>query len=138
MGGKREEVVIAVDPGRMKCGVAVIDSGSTVSRQIVSRGILSSCLRGLILQHDADVLVIGDRTGSSELRQELVKTGVEDLVKVVTVDEHLSSQEGRHRYLRDHPASGWRKLLPASMRYPDEPYDHYVAEVLAERYLKGG
>ena len=35
------------------------------------------------------------------------------------------------------PPRGWRRLLPVSMQMPPEPYDDYVAVILAQRFLRG-
>jgi hypothetical protein len=44
--------------------------------------------------------------------------------------------EGRRRYLLDHPLCGLFKLVPVSLRTPGEPFDDYVAVVLAERFFQ--
>ena len=153
--------VISIDPGREKCGVAVVSSeGETILKTIVPAGRLLDTVRDLVARHGVSTIVIGDRTGSRELvrairemlgtggtgnggagsRADKATTATGALhagrdIEVVLVDEHESSMEARHRYLRDHPGRGLERLLPVSMRVPREPYDDYVAVILAERYF---
>jgi hypothetical protein len=51
------------------------------------------------------------------------------------VNEDRSSLEGRYRYLKEN-SRGLSRILPVGLRIPREPYDDYVAVILAERFLK--
>lgn len=131
------EVVIAVDPGRHKCGVAVLDlQGQVRERQVLPTERLGQYLEELAARWRVVRLVLGDGTGAQAIEQELIALGLaERLGGVVRVDEHLSSVEGRRLYWRHRPPRGWRRLLPTSLQTPPEPFDHFVAEVLARRFL---
>jgi hypothetical protein len=52
------------------------------------------------------------------------------------VDEFQTSMLARARFCIENPARGWRKLLPCGLRTPEQPYDDYVAVILAERWLQ--
>lgn len=135
----RPEAVVAVDPGRDKCGIAVVKAdGAVLAKGIVARAEVGERVRELARAHGLDTVVLGDRTGSRALAQEiraaLGQAGADPL-RVVFVDEHESSMEGRRRYLKDHPLRGLGKLVPLSLRTPGEPFDDYVAVILAERFF---
>ncbi len=128
------ERLLAIDPGRDKCGVAVVQGdGSVLHHAVVPTPELAGEVRRLAAEHGVVTLVLGDRTAARQVEAALRKGGL-GLV-LVTVDEHRSSEEGRRRYFRENPRRGWRRLLPVSMQTPPRPYDDYVAIVLAERYL---
>ena len=142
-----KETIVSVDPGREKCGVAVVTNGlELILKEIVSRDEAVHRVLELAEKHGAHKVVLGDRTGSREFASEIMKTteslstsvGVQQdpRPEVIFVDEHKSSMEGRRRYLLDHPLCGLGKLIPVSLRTPGEPFDDYVAVVLAERFFQ--
>ncbi|MDI7247132.1 MAG: pre-16S rRNA-processing nuclease YqgF [Bacillota bacterium] len=137
--GKPPEVVIAVDPGQDKCGLAaVMADGTVLAKEIVARTRVGGRILEFVRTHGSDTVVLGDRTGSRALARE-IETALDRAgsgsVRVVFVDEHESSMEGRRRYLEDHPLRGLGRLVPLSLRTPGEPFDDYVAVVLAERFF---
>ncbi|MEA4884965.1 MAG: pre-16S rRNA-processing nuclease YqgF [Clostridia bacterium] len=129
-----EGLVVAVDPGREKAGIAVCSrERGTIAKCVVPAADCVSRVYQLAVEHGARVVVVGDRTGSTLMVEAL--SDRRDLV-VAVVDEHRSSMEARERYLRDHPGRGLARLLPNGLRTPSEPYDDYVAEILAARYFE--
>jgi RNase H-fold protein (predicted Holliday junction resolvase) len=123
--------LIAIDPGRSKCGFAYYSGGKLVERGIATTEEL--LLR--IGQMDYSLLVIGDRTGAESFLNQLFPEDVHGDAKVFLVDENLSSQEGRWRYLR-HNRTGWRRFWPLGLQSPGQAYDDFVAEIIAERFLR--
>jgi RNase H-fold protein (predicted Holliday junction resolvase) len=129
--------VLAVDPGREKCGIAIVRSHPliTLARRVVPTERLiveaSSALREF---PDVQTLVIGDGTASGRLRKAIAAAFPHLSVKVV--DEHGSSIRARRLYIETHPPRGWQRLLPASLRVPSEPYDDLVAEILAKDFFQ--
>ena len=135
--------LLAIDPGRAKCGLAVVsgpDVGSTseatlcLERAVVETERLTLAV-GEILRRRPGIakLLIGDGTNSATLRHALAKTF--PLIPLQTIDEHNTSQRARQRFLTENRAPGWRRLLPRSMRSPEVPYDDYAALMLAEDYF---
>ena len=123
--------VLAVDPGREKCGVAVCGPDGVVAQRVVALPELADLVRTWLAEYGADVILVGDQTGSQR-----VKTTLSGLpVRMVSVRERDTTLLARRRYFLDHPPRGWRRLLPLSLQVPPEPYDDYAAIVLAERYL---
>ncbi len=147
--------LLAVDPGSDKCGIAVLNpvagavvdavagAGTggeqrTILKEVVPAGEALIRVKALVEKYPIKIVVVGDRTGGKAFVRELEQAGViAGDRRVALVDEHLSSQEGRRRYLKDHPGRGLARLLPDSLRAPAEFFDDYVAEILAERYLQG-
>ena len=58
-------------------------------------------------------MVLGDRTGSREFAGEIAQEHPSP--EIIFIDEHMSSMEGRRRYLLDHPRPGLGKLIPVSL-----------------------
>ena len=127
-----EACVLAVDPGRGKCGLAVVcASGAVLEQRIVPRTDLVSAAVNTVQRHSPAAVVIGNRTGSKEARTEL-----EAALKraLVVVEEHETTLRSRERYYRDHPRRGLARLLPEGLFTPPVPLDDYAAVIMAERY----
>lgn len=129
-----EVVVLGIDPGRDKCGLAVVAGGEVPWKEVVPRPDFLRVVKVLAKEYNVDTVVLGDGTGSKEFLEEL-KGELPDL-KVVTIDERYSTEEARERYWQDHQPQGWRRILPTSMQVPPEPYDDYVAVILAQRFFR--
>ncbi len=131
--------IIAVDPGTEKCGLAVMQNdGDVLVKEIVSANELLGRMGGVARQFGPAIVVIGDGTGAQRFTELMQSEGIDTLVLgIEVVDEHLTSQVARNRYLRDRRKAGkWvHRLIPLGMQTPDQPYDDYVAVILAERYL---
>lgn len=124
--------ILAIDPGRCKCGLAIVDpQGLVVQKMVADSGGLESLVSDLRDRFAIDRVVLGDRTHSKEVAVMVRRLGL----AVDLVDENNSSIEGRARYLLEN-TRGWKRLLPLGLRVPDRPYDDYVAVVLAERYFR--
>ena len=130
-------VILSVDPGRAKCGVAVVSGPSPVTslhKAVVDSLRLTLEVRELVERFPSiGRIVIGSGTGSAPLRKALASTF--DQIPVETIDEHRSSERARARYLQQTVPYGWRKLIPPTLRTPDRPYDDYVAVILAEDWF---
>ncbi|MHC1759684.1 MAG: pre-16S rRNA-processing nuclease YqgF [Negativicutes bacterium] len=130
--------ITAVDPGREKCGVAVVDREQGVLwREVADTRALLSKVAGLLAQFGGRTLVLGDQTASAEVRQSL-QTLLDQAVidKIVLIDEHGSTEAARVRYWQEIPPTGWRKLIPLGLLVPPCAVDDFAAIILAERYFK--
>ncbi len=131
-----ERIVLAVDPGRARCGIAVFRGQAVLARSVVVREALGPALAALRRRFAIMEAVVGDRTGATDVvavvRRELPG------VAVTLVDETGTTLEARHLYFADHPPRGWRRLLPSGLRTPPEPYDDYAAVALARRRAARG
>ena len=129
--------VLAIDPGRAKCGLAVVSGPGPVrlvTRAVVPTERLTLEVTALRRRLPAVArLLMGDGTGSAPLRRALA-AACPDL-PLELVPEHGTSAQARARFLLANPAPGWRKLLPPGLRAPEQPYDDYVALILAETFF---
>ena len=132
-GDEASAPVLAVDPGRDKCGIAVVGPEGKVRYQgIVPSSAVAKAAAGLAREHGVGRLIVGDGTGAREVCRALAS---ELALTPVLVDEHRSSERARRRFFRENPPRGWRRLIPVTLQTPNRPYDDYVAVMLAERYL---
>jgi hypothetical protein len=117
--------IAAFDPGK-NVGFALLDgSGALLDHGVYEQARLER------MPLDADVVLVGDGTGSRELIAVLARRGIEP----VPVDEVGTSLEGRHLYFRDHPPTGLMRLVPIGMRSPPRPIDDYAAYAIGLRWL---
>lgn len=128
--------LLAIDPGREKCGIAIVTPRRDVlERAIVETDNLSVRVAHYVGRYGIEMVVMGDRTFAREVSALIRSAGLR--LEIVYVDEHRSSELGRLRFLQDNPGRGWRKWIPLGLRSPNRPYDDYVAVILAERYFDG-
>lgn len=130
------DTVIAVDPGRAKCGIAVVHKYSGVLRkQVIETPRLAAVVAELAVTYPVSTVVIGNRTTHRSASDALSMVTVDGKpLNLELVDEHRSSDEARSRYWREHAPRGMLRLIPVTMRTPPVPVDDYVAVILAERY----
>jgi RNase H-fold protein (predicted Holliday junction resolvase) len=127
--------LLAIDPGRGKCGLAVLTAeGRVLYQAVVPAGEIGAAAAAAIAAHGVTRLLLGDRTAGADVRERLKTSRVS--LPLTLVDEHRSSEEGRRRYFQENRRKGWRRLLPLGLQTPPAPYDDYVAIILAERYLR--
>lgn len=130
------KMILGFDPGRDKCGVAVMG----VERQLHYHQVVVSeeaiaTIKSLCQQFPITTLVMGDQTTAKTWIQKL-KQDLPPSVPIVMVDERYSSLEARDRYWQMYPPKGLARLIPQGMREPPRPVDDIVAILLIERYLK--
>jgi RNase H-fold protein (predicted Holliday junction resolvase) len=128
-------MILGFDPGKDKCGVAVMGRDKNVSyHQVVPSDEAVSTIQSLCKQFPIQLLVIGDQTTSKSWKQKLTQS-LSPFIKIVQIDERYSSLEARDRYWQMYPPRGLSRLIPQGMRTPPRPVDDIVAIVLIERYL---
>jgi RNase H-fold protein (predicted Holliday junction resolvase) len=130
-----QEVIIGFDPGRDKCGVAVMDVGGTLYRhEVVPSSEAIATINGIINGFSVQHLVLGDQTTSREW-QATLKQNLSIPIPIHLVDERYSTLEARDRYWQLYPPKGLQKLIPKGLRSIAHPIDDIVAIILIERYL---
>ena len=124
---------LAIDPGRDKCGIAVLSpQGDVLLHEIVPTGALETRVSELAAEY-APRIIMGDGTTSAA-----AKARIEAQVGAVTlVDEYRTTEEGRRLYWAENPPSGWRRLMPRGLLTPTVPVDDFAAVALARRFLAG-
>lgn len=131
-------MILGFDPGRDKCGLAVIGrEKQLLYHQVVASQEALTTIQKLGQQFDIETIVMGDQTTAKSWKQKLTQ----DLclsVPIVLVDERYSSLEARDRYWQMYPPKGITRLIPKGLRQPPRPIDDIVAILLIERYLQLG
>ena len=128
-------LIIGIDPGRTKCGFAVVTrSGVRVALEVVPSGELTSRVQAAAAGGDVAAICVGHAT-TSEAVTRLCRTQWPQ-IPIVVVDESNTTLEARERYYRDHPPRGLLRLLPRGLLVPKVPLDGYAALLIAERYLR--
>jgi len=126
-------IVLAVDPGREKCGLALVTDEGVRFRAIVPTGEIGLTCHYLLQQHPAAEVIVGEGTGGPAVMAALREARPDQMLTVVA--EHESTRRARERYLREHPAPWWQRLMPAGMRVPPRAVDDYAAVILGEEHL---
>ena len=130
-------IVLAVDPGSGKCGLAVVEkSGSSdaiLFRAICKTQDLPSALKKAAEEFAPNLIVVGNGTNSKAI-QSTIREALPGRALLI-LDEKDTTIRARERYWQHTPRRGWRRLLPSSLQVPPVPVDDFVAVILAERAL---
>ena len=130
-------MIAAVDPGREKCGVAVVAmDGAIAKRLVVPTLTLQEEIASILTTGKIQVLLCGNGTGSTEQAAMLQELAEQHKVQFFVVDEKHTTEEARKLYWQQQPPQGWRRLLPTTMQTPPVPVDDYVAVLLAWKYQR--
>ena len=127
-------VLLGFDPGRDKCGLAVMGLDRKLyDHQVVPAAEAIATIQSLCQQFPISSIVMGDQTTAKSWQQQLSQALA--AMPIVLVDERYSSLEARDRYWQMYPPQGLSRLLPKGFRQPPRPVDDIVAILLIERYL---
>jgi RNase H-fold protein (predicted Holliday junction resolvase) len=128
-------LILGFDPGRDKCGVAVVGTDRKIwIHEVVAAAAAVSALDRLQQQYEPTQLVIGNQTTALQWRQQLEQQLAVPL-PITMIDERYSTLEARDRYWTMYPPKGLTRLVPQGMRDVPRPIDDIVAIILVERYL---
>ena len=124
--------VLAIDPGREKCGVAVLASdGGVLVQEVVATERLVATVSTHLTAYEPTV-IMGNGTTSAAAKKRVEALGV----SVTLVDEYRTTDAAKSAYWEAHPRHGWRRLVPRGMLVPPVPVDDFVAVILAQRFLE--
>ena len=127
------QTILGLDPGRDKCGVAVMDNeGKVAYHQIIDSQNAIATIQKLAREFAIDLIVMGDGTTSKIWQQQIESIAT---MPVVTVDETNSTLEARDRYWIMYPPKGLQRIIPQGLRVPPRPVDDIVAILLIEKYF---
>src|SRR5688572_16917588 len=105
--------VLSVDPGRDKCGVAVVDSRDGVlARGIVPTRVVGAVVRDWVYAHRPARLLLGRGTFRRPVRAVLDELDL----PLEVVPEVNTTRRARERYFQENPPRGWRRFIPAGLR----------------------
>ena len=124
--------IVGIDPGRDKCGVAVLSGDAEILfEKVIETADFETVLKNLKAQFNFESAILGNGTTHKNAEKILRSLNLE--VKIV--DEKHTTEEARKLYWKKNPPQGWRKILPTSMQVPPVPVDGIVAEILVTRHL---
>jgi len=127
-------MILAIDPGTEKCGLAILQTdGQLIHKAIVSRGQLHTALSALLEKFPVSDLVIGESASGKEIYQELLPLKLR--ANLLFISEKNSSEEARKLYWKENKPRGFWRLLPRTLLFPP-PIDDYAAAILGWRFLK--
>jgi RNase H-fold protein (predicted Holliday junction resolvase) len=128
-------IYLGFDPGKDKCGVAVVDRTGVASyHEVISSDTLLEQLPALCTQWQVSQVVMGDRTTAKQWQKKLTQALPNTPISLV--DEHYSTLAARDLYWEMYPAQGFQRFIPQGMRLPPRPIDDLVAIILVRRYLQ--
>ena len=125
--------MLAIDPGTVKCGLAVVDRGVALPLfcRVIPLAHFADEVGMLLERFHPETVVLGSGTASETVTAMLKALSITPRV----VDEYGTTLAARARYFMAHPPRGWRRLIPAGLRIPPVPIDDWAAVVMAERFL---
>jgi RNase H-fold protein (predicted Holliday junction resolvase) len=127
---------LGFDPGKDKCGLAIISSQNNLEyHQIIPSEKAIATINTLCQQYPLEKIIMGNQTTSKIWKQKLDHGLTSDLA-IIMVNEKNSTLEARDRYWQMYPPQGLQRLIPQGLRTPPRPVDDIVAIILIERYLQ--
>ncbi|MGL5511866.1 MAG: pre-16S rRNA-processing nuclease YqgF, partial [Sporomusa sp.] len=96
-------IVLAIDPGREKCGLAVVHKEQgVICKAVINTTDLAAAANQLVAAHRLTTVVIGDGTTSRTAQTTLATITVNDKpLTIIPVNEYRSTDEARTLYWRD-------------------------------------
>lgn len=137
---KKRMKVLSIDPGRQKCGIAIVEFGDgDFKGKVLYRAIepvegLSQHLCPLVAEYAPQYIVVGNSTASHGLVRALAP--IFPLLPIRSIDETNSTLQARELFWQVHPPQGWRRLLPRSLQTPPTAIDDFAAIVIARRFFQ--
>lgn len=131
--------VLAIDPGRDKCGLAVVDEdGRLLFHAVVATDGLGEGVEQALRQFCPQRVLLGDGTSSRGLRPviEQAMGRATPAVPLEIVSERHTTERGRVAYWKHNPPRGLGRLIPDGLRVPPVPIDDYAAYCMALDYLQ--
>ena len=150
--GERNPVILAIDPGRDKCGwVFASEEGKLVASGIFSADRAAEFFRAVVSGKGREIASFAlEKTGSFpewfSVHECLVGNGTGkelllSLAKSVSIGVKLVPEKGttllaRKLYWKHHPPRGIRKLLPEGMRVPPRDVDDFAALAIVLKFIE--
>jgi len=131
-----KRTIIAIDPGREKCGIAVVEKISGVLYQkVIETKELITIVKELSEKYQTFTIIMGNGTSSDKAKKHIETALVDKKIELKLIDEYRTTDAAKIRYWQVNPPRGLKRLIPTTMQVPPVPVDDYVAVILAERYF---
>lgn len=126
-------MILSIDPGKNKCGLAVVaEDGKVLEKKVIEQRNLSAAVQYIAAQYRIKIILVGQGTFGKRTGKEILKLDLK--ANLIFVAEKYSTFEARRRYWKENPPTGWLRFIPTSFRTPPVPVDDYAAVILAERF----
>jgi RNase H-fold protein (predicted Holliday junction resolvase) len=129
------KIVLAIDPGKKKCGFAVVDNKlHFIEGEIAENKELIHRIEIYLEKHNISNVVIGSGTNSEEIKKRINEniSGI----SIIQIPEKDTTMQARKRYFDYYPPLGFLRIFPRSFLIPPCPYDDFAALIIAERFFK--
>jgi RNase H-fold protein (predicted Holliday junction resolvase) len=135
VGSPERHKYLGIDPGRAKCGIAVIfDDGARESLDVVPTGDIEHRIEKEVRAGGVAALCVGHATTSGAIVR--LCESKWPSIPLHVVDETNTTFEARERYFIDHPPRGLWRLIPRGLLVPKGPLDGYAALLIVERFRR--
>ena len=126
--------VIAIDPGKSKCGLVLADISQKKVYEaiIIKSAFIENHVRNLITAEDVSQIIIGNGTTSKEIREKLYFFKKE----IITFEEKNTTYRAKARYFELFPISGLKFLMPREVFILNKNLDAISALIILEDYCK--
>ena len=126
--------VIAIDPGKSKCGLVLADISQKKVYEaiIIKSAFIENHVRNLITAEDVSQIIIGNGTTNREIREKL------DFFKkeIITFEEKNTTYRAKARYFELFPISGLKFLMPREVFILNKNLDAISALLILEDFCK--
>ena len=126
--------VIAIDPGKSKCGLVLADISQKKVYEaiIIKSAFIENHVRNLITAEDVSQIIIGNGTTSKEIKEKLIFFKKE----IITFEEKNTPFRAKARYFELFPISGLKFLVPREVFILNKNLDAISALIILEDYCK--
>jgi len=126
--------VIAIDPGKSKCGLVLAEISKKVVYQaiILKSELLADYVRDLNTVEDITRIIIGNGTTSRDITKKV------DFLKkeIISFEERNTTYRAKERYFELFPNKGWRFIFPREVFILNKNLDAISALIILEDYCK--
>lgn len=134
---KQKEIIIGIDPGRSKCGVALLTPALVLEeRDIIPTDQLPDYIQQKQVSYQNQLIILGGGTSSTRV-EELIREQINSDIEVRIINEARTTVEAEKRYIRENYPLPLRCLNRLFSWRPSRPVDDYAAQILVEKYIRG-
>lgn len=129
------KIVLAVDPGKKKCGIAIVDNKlHLIEGEITENKKLIHKIGRYLEKHNISHVVVGSGTNSGEIKKSINEKFPG--ITIIEISEKNTTMQARKRYFDYYPPLGFLRIFPRSFLIPPCPYDDFAALIIAERFFE--
>ena len=129
-----DKIILSIDPGRKKCGIALVDSNLRyIEGEVVNNEELVDRVKKYKEKYHPNDIIVGSGTNSENIIS-LIKKNLPGF-SVIPVKEEDTTWQARKYFFQYNPPAGWLRFIPISLLLPPRPYDDFAAYVIARRFF---